>query len=167
MKELRATIEAERAHEQEVLNAKLAEAEALVSEAKALTLKQAEMQAQSAAVMITEPAQMVSIFSPSRLCEAYAAQTSPVSPAATVQPITLKRKRDELEEEDEASSSSSVLTAANSHRCCATAIASELTGGRPVKRRRSMAMRLVSGVAKTTAIAAVGAVATWSVLAFS
>ena len=38
---------------------------------------------------------------------------------------------------------------------------------RPIKRKRSLAVRVVSGVAKTTAIAAVGAVATWSALAFS
>ena len=167
MKELRATIEAERAHEQEMLKAKLAEAEALVAAAKALAQQHATLQVQSAATNNSQ--EVVSISSLSRLGEAYAAQTS--STPAPVQPVpsgTLKRKRDELEEEAEPSASSVTVAATNSHRCCAPASpSSELTDGRPIKRRRSLAMRLVSGVAKTTAIAAVGAVATWSALAFT
>ncbi|KAI0338449.1 hypothetical protein BDW22DRAFT_1487629 [Trametopsis cervina] len=66
---------------------------------------------------------------------------------------TLKRKRDELEEDEVYSSTPSATT--------------HDAPSRPIKRQRSLAMRVVSGVAKTTAIAAVGAVATWSALAFS
>ncbi|KAI0697988.1 hypothetical protein BC835DRAFT_1336357 [Cytidiella melzeri] len=119
MKELRDTMEAERAREQEALKAQLAEAEAFVNEAKAL---RAEL----------------------------------VKPETRVPSIlTLKRKRDELDDIDVA------MDALVTH------VPHECSHGRPIKRQKSLAMRVVSGVAKTTAIAAVGAVVTWSALAFS
>lgn len=62
----------------------------------------------------------------------------------------LKRKRDELTVDDDDGND-----------------ADERYRARPLKRRRSLAVRVASGVAKTTAIAALGAVATWSALAFS
>ncbi|KAI0781706.1 hypothetical protein BC629DRAFT_580419 [Irpex lacteus] len=62
----------------------------------------------------------------------------------------LKRKRDELTVVDDDGND-----------------ADERYRARPLKRRRSLAVRVASGVAKTTAIAALGAVATWSALAFS
>ncbi|KAI0086852.1 hypothetical protein BDY19DRAFT_995594 [Irpex rosettiformis] len=61
---------------------------------------------------------------------------------------SLKRKHNELASDDDE-------------------LCKECHHARPIKRKRSLAMRVASGVAKTTAIAAVGAVATWSALAFS
>ena len=88
---------------------------------------------------------------------------------------TLKRKRDAAEENDEVPSLTEAAVQADvSSASCGTSTENSVTTNpsvevlRPHKRRRSnIAMRIVGGVAKTTAIAAVGAVAAWSALAFS
>lgn len=86
---------------------------------------------------------------------------------------TLKRKRDETDDDDcDADRESSPLAPAPSMTTTSDAIVegesccgSPSPVARPMKRRR--VLRIVEGVAKTTAIAAVGAVAAWSALAFS
>lgn len=171
MAEFRTKIEAERAQEQEAFKAKLAEAEALAAEAKALALKHAEAQAQAQA-QVTSPTEQQTV-SPSpyrarfREAEAYLVQPSSATSSVSPFPSTtssLKRKRDETEDEDERISSSSSSPPAPAPVANNNTIHDH---ARPVKRQRSMAMRVASGVAKTTAIAAVGAVATWSALAFA
>lgn len=90
---------------------------------------------------------------------------------------TLKRKRDALEDGDAPEAALPVAAAAAPVTHDATVTASvpcqalfDRLAEPPRKRSRrtvEIARRVVLGVAKTTAIAAVGAVATWSALAYS
>lgn len=150
IKEIHDTLITESAKERDILQARLTEAESLLAETKTIALKQAEL--------LSTDKEVVRYISSSRDSESHPFQTSSA--------MTLKRKRDDDEDLYQTSSSTAVANANIVHHhghdlhgaCCS---------GRAHKRRRSMARRIVSGVAKTTAIAAVGAVATWSALAFT
>jgi hypothetical protein len=95
--------------------------------------------------------------------ETHAAQAVGESPAPPTGTATLKRKREALEDDD-------AQVAPRVVSC--QAVFDRLAVEPPHKRTRTsygmaVAKRVVASVVKTTAIAAVGAVATWSVLAFS
>lgn len=133
------------AKEMEAIRAARAEAEAAVAAAKL-----------NASV---EKAPEVSICGVFASREAHTVQTGSESP------VQLKRKRDKLEDDE---------TSVVSRSASCQALFDKLSSEPPRKRKRSepsarvaVAKRIVAGVAKTTAIAAVGAVVTWSALAFS
>lgn len=145
--ELRKKAEADMEKELEAIRAARAEAEAAIAAAR-----------QTAS---PEKVQEVSICGVSAPYETHARQTTTASESLA----TLKRKRDELELEDD----DNATVAPRSTSC--QALFDKLSAEPPRKRKRSermvVAKRIVAGVAKTTAIAAIGAVATWSALAFS
>ena len=142
----------------------------MAKELEAIRAARTEAEAALAAARLSaaspEKAQEVSmrgVRSASRETHTVQTATASESPATT-----LKRKRNELESED--NDNTPVVVCPTSCQVLFDKIAVEP----PRKRQRSepsvrvaVAKRIVAGVAKTTAIATVGAVAAWSVLAFS
>lgn len=105
-------------------------------------------------------------------CRAHAVQHDPLTPASAAP--ALKRKRSELDELDDdlhddrhPSSGVSPTQVGADHAVVDGGSCGGLPtpAAHPTKRRR--VVRVMEGVVKTTAIAAVGAVAAWSALAFS
>ncbi len=156
MEDLRKKTDAEVAQELEAIRAARAEAEAAAAEAKAkaVSIKPSEIVAPILTDMVR-----IKLYLP-RDCEAYTAQSALVP--------TLKRKRCELDDgfdndhrpSPPVSAQAIALPVVEGKSCCGSF--SPLTP--PTKRRRTV--RILQGIAKTTTIASVGAVAAWSALAF-
>lgn len=188
MEDLRTKSETDIAQELEAIRAARAEAVAAAAEATAHATTLASLHGQvhapqtesstslvlqsEATHEIEAPTVRIIMCGTSVACGAYTAQSNSAPTA------TLKRKRDEVDDDLDINrrSSSRVLAAdptptgmidgaggvsAEGGSCCG----GSNPAARPVKRRR--AMRIIEGVAKTTAVAAVGAVVAWSALAFS
>lgn len=148
--ELRKKAEADMAKELDAIRALRAEAEA----ATAAALARATVVACPSNDEKEKVSSMLCVAASAR--ETHGVQTPPASPSHG-----LKRKRDALEDSDADDEAVSPAPACQ-------ALFDKLAAEPPRKRSRgAVARRIAVGVAKTTAIAAVGAVATWSALAFS
>lgn len=136
----------------------------MANELEAIRAARIEAETAVAAARRNTSPEKVSICGVSAPRETHTVQTA----TASESPATLKRKRDELEPEDD--DSTTVVPRPTSCQV----LFDKLSVEPPRKRKRSepsarvaVAKRIAAGVVKTTAIAAVGAVATWSALAFS
>ena len=187
MEELREKAEADLAREIDIIQAAHAEAAVAVIEAKAHVEALAALEAQAQArVAELDAAAAAAREMDARMVRMHTPH-APASRRAHAAQTTLKRKRDAVDDDEDASQHDeaqaelpadvvsepavdamdvAVQADAPTPVPSPVAVASDPDLAAPPTKRRK-AMRIVSGVAKTTAIAAVGAVAAWSALAYS